>query len=57
MTAIIDKETCTGCGACVDACPVDAIEMADDVAVVDEDTCTDCGTCVDVCPVDAISMD
>jgi Fe-S-cluster-containing hydrogenase component 2 len=41
----------------VDACPVDAIEMADDVAVVDEDTCTDCGTCVDVCPVDAISMD
>jgi len=57
MAAVVDAETCTGCESCVEACPLDAIEMKDDVAVVDEDTCGDCGACVDVCPVEAISMD
>ena len=57
MAAVIDKDKCTGCGSCVDSCPLDAIEMQDDVAVVDEDTCSECGACVDSCPVDAISME
>ena len=57
MVAIVDKDLCTGCGQCVDSCPVEAISMNDnDIAVVDPDTCVDCGDCVDVCPVDAISM-
>jgi len=55
MAAVVDQETCTGCGACVEACPVDAISL-DDKAKVDADTCIDCGTCVEECPVDAISM-
>ena len=57
MTAIVDAEKCTGCEACVESCPLDAIEMQDDIAVVDADTCSDCGACVDACPVEAISMD
>ncbi len=57
MTAIIDKEKCTGCGECVEACPLDAIELQDGLAVVDEDTCSDCGACVDVCPVEAIAVE
>ncbi len=57
MTAIVDKETCSGCGDCVDACPLDAIEMQDGKAVVDEDTCGDCGACVDVCPTESITVD
>ncbi len=57
MAAIIDSEKCTGCGACTDVCPLDAIELSDDgVAVVDGDTCGDCGACVDECPCEAISM-
>jgi ferredoxin len=56
MPAKVDADTCTGCEACVDACPVDAIELVDDIAVVDEDACTDCGECAEVCPVDAIAL-
>ena len=57
MAAKVNPEECTGCESCVDACPLEAISMKDDLAVIDEDTCDDCGTCVDTCPVDAISMD
>ena len=56
MAVTIDKEKCTGCGACVDACPVDALKMVDEKSVVDPETCIDCGTCVDECPVDAIEL-
>lgn len=56
MAAVIDQNTCTGCGACVDTCPVEAISMENDKAVVDAGTCVDCGACVDECPVEAISM-
>lgn len=55
MAVKIDKETCIGCGACIDECPVGALAMEDDKAVVDEEKCVDCGACIDVCPVSAIS--
>jgi NAD-dependent dihydropyrimidine dehydrogenase PreA subunit len=57
MTAIVDPDKCTGCESCVDACPLDAIEMQDDIAVVDEETCSDCGSCVDACPAEAITLE
>ena len=57
MPAKVNSEECTGCGTCVDSCPVEAIKMDDDVAVVDVVECTDCGTCVDECPVEAISLE
>ena len=57
MTAIVNPETCNGCGDCVDSCPLDAIEMKEGKAVVDEDTCGDCGACVDVCPTESITVD
>ena len=55
MAVKIDEEKCTGCGACTEVCPVDAITV-DDVATVDEDECIDCGTCVEECPVEAIEL-
>jgi len=57
MAAKVDSEKCTGCGNCVEVCPVEAISMNNEKAVVDEDTCTECGLCVDECPNDAISLD
>ncbi len=55
MAAKIDEKLCTGCGACVQICPVGAIEMNNGTAVVSDD-CIDCGACLSACPVDAIEI-
>ncbi|MCQ2507354.1 MAG: 4Fe-4S binding protein [Dorea sp.] len=55
MAALVNKNECIGCGACMGECPTSAIEVVQ-TASVDPDTCVSCGTCVDVCPVDAIQM-
>ena len=55
MPAKVDKDTCTGCEACLTECPSEAIVMNDGKAEV-TDACVDCGVCVDACPVEAISM-
>ncbi|MBW2060157.1 MAG: 4Fe-4S binding protein [Deltaproteobacteria bacterium] len=51
-----DYDNCTGCGACVDACPVKAVEMNDERPNVDNDWCIGCGVCTMSCPSGAISM-
>ena len=56
MAATVDTDKCTGCGDCVDVCPLEAITVQDGLAVVDEDLCTECGLCTDECPNGAISV-
>jgi len=55
MAVQIDNETCIGCTACVDSCPVSALSMQNDKAVCDESLCIDCGACISSCPVQAIT--
>jgi ferredoxin len=55
MPAVVNQSTCTGCEACVDSCPTEAIVMENGKAKV-TDACVDCGACVDECPVQAITM-
>jgi len=50
----VNVEKCTGCGDCLDACPIEAISMNGGRAWIDQETCLDCEACVQVCPVDAI---
>lgn len=47
---------CTGCGACHNVCPFEAISMEEDVEGflyphIDKERCKDCGLCERTCPV------
>lgn len=50
----VNSDRCTGCGACVEVCPTEAIALVDGKARVDEETCIGCGACADECPQNAI---
>ena len=63
--ARIIEEECTGCGKCVDVCPVEALSLVSKhstskkrrLAKLLEENCFGCGVCVRVCKPDAIVMD
>jgi len=50
----VDLKKCTGCGDCLDICPVEAISMDSGKARIDPETCLECEACARVCPVEAI---
>ena len=57
----IDLEKCTGCGTCVDTCPVAVFEMTDvngeeKSRAVNEDMCIICRACEVSCPEAAIEI-
>ncbi|CAL6016347.1 4Fe-4S_ferredoxin [Hexamita inflata] len=51
----IDVDTCIGCGACINACPNEALELVDGKSKM-TGPCLGSGECVDVCPVQALSL-
>jgi ferredoxin len=53
----IDKDMCTGCGMCVEACPVDAIVLENELAEIHMSDCIRCGTCHDICDQEAVRHD
>ena len=56
--AAVDADTCTGCGACVKRCQVDAVRVSQkkQPAVVNQDRCIGCGVCAPTCPTQSITL-
>ena len=57
MEKWIENDRCTGCGACKNICPVNALTLEQDVhgfgvVEINQDKCINCGRCKAVCPVD-----
>lgn len=56
MIEIIDKMKCSGCAACMNACPKKCIDMKEDkegflYPLVDINLCINCGICKKKCPI------
>ncbi|MFC1717650.1 NADH-ubiquinone oxidoreductase-F iron-sulfur binding region domain-containing protein [Candidatus Poribacteria bacterium] len=58
ITYLIDPEACTGCHACFNVCPHEAIEgERKEPHKIDPDICTRCGSCIEVCKFEAIVIE
>ena len=61
LVAKVDPAACTGCGACLEACPYDAIELVPldgkQVAAVSAVLCKGAGACVPVCEQQALTVE
>jgi uncharacterized protein (DUF362 family)/Pyruvate/2-oxoacid:ferredoxin oxidoreductase delta subunit len=51
-----DPSLCTGCGTCVDQCPVSALSMDDGIPQVDATRCITCFCCQEICPEKAMTL-
>jgi heterodisulfide reductase subunit A len=60
IVAYIDKDACTWCEACSEACPYSAILKNNDnekpFASINNSVCKGCGMCLPVCPSNAIQL-
>jgi Pyruvate/2-oxoacid:ferredoxin oxidoreductase delta subunit len=59
MPVAVNKDTCSGCGICIKACPeANVIKRTDDGKVAINATfCKMCTLCASVCPKDSIKSE
>jgi NAD-dependent dihydropyrimidine dehydrogenase PreA subunit len=56
FTAVVDPESCTGCGLCEIRCQMDALNLDNYIPEVSAARCIGCGLCVSTCPYEALSL-
>ena len=57
----VDQEKCTGCGTCVDVCPVEVFELKEESSKsksfpTKQEECLVCRACETQCPENAIQV-
>jgi uncharacterized Fe-S center protein len=52
----VQVDSCVGCGACVDVCPVDAITIDGNKAVIRGELCIGCASCIAACENGAMEV-
>lgn len=59
FVAVVDTDTCAGCGDCLERCQFGALIVSDSegVCVVDPGRCVGCGLCTVVCPTESLHME
>lgn len=54
---IINRDLCTGCGECVDACPDSLLAIVKKKVIIkDETICPECSECAMACTTRAITL-
>ncbi len=56
MNPTIKQKKCTGCGVCVQWCPVNAITINNEKAFIHSEKCIGCGECLAVCNFNAVGF-
>lgn len=54
--AQVIESKCIACGTCIEMCPMQAIDLIDEITHVNEKKCIGCGICVHHCPEEAIQL-
>ncbi len=54
--AVIDYESCTACGICMEYCRFDAISLLEGTYRISETACDGCKLCARICPSQSITM-
>ncbi|MGB7297637.1 MAG: 4Fe-4S binding protein [Candidatus Aminicenantales bacterium] len=53
----VHRDSCEGCGVCLDRCQMDALRLEDDKVTVDLGRCIGCGLCVTTCPTGSLTLE
>lgn len=62
VAPFVNEQKCVACGACIDVCPVDAVEPFSKTfkpgqkAKINPKICIGCASCIAVCPVAAVDV-